>query len=218
MSCSRARPVSASAMRPMTWAAASECKSHGRRSGSEAAAVALGVRRGDSSLPARRRGGATRRARRLGETAAHAARAAIRRPAAGYDHPALARSGRRRGLLYLSADHRRPHAADRVGLRRIRRKFDRLDQLRRAGAAYILARRAALAAARAAASAVAPPFPRKERGSYFQANSFGRTFRARASSTALIIPASSLAKKAAAMSTYSLIATRAGTSDLALSS
>jgi diguanylate cyclase (GGDEF)-like protein len=44
------------------------------------------------------------------------------------------------------------------------------------------------------------------------ANSPGLTARARLSSTALIMPDSSRAKNAPAMSTYSLIATRAGTS------
>src|SRR6202040_1796454 len=43
-------------------------------------------------------------------------------------------------------------------------------------------------------------------------NSAARHWRARASSTALIIPASSGPKKAPAISTYSLIETRAGTS------
>jgi len=44
------------------------------------------------------------------------------------------------------------------------------------------------------------------------ANSAGRVWRASASSTALIMPLSSGPKKAAATSTYSVTATRAGTS------
>jgi hypothetical protein len=67
----------------------------------------------------------------LGEAAAHAARAAVRRPLAGYDHPALARSRRRNNLLHLFADHGGAFATDRIGLRAIRLEHDRLDELRR---------------------------------------------------------------------------------------
>jgi hypothetical protein len=67
----------------------------------------------------------------LGEAAAHAARAAVRRPLAGYDHPALARSRRRNDLLHLFADHGGAFATDRIGLRAIRLEHDRLDELRR---------------------------------------------------------------------------------------
>src|SRR5271155_219893 len=51
-----------------------------------------------------------------------------------------------------------------------------------------------------------------ERGHRPAANSAGRVWRASASSTALIMPLSSGPKKAAATSTYSVTATRAGTS------
>src|SRR5215510_1298618 len=67
--------------------------------------------------------------------AAHGAGAAIRRPLAGYDRPALARSCRRNGLLHLPADHGAAFAADAVGLRAIRGQHHRVDQLRAAAAA-----------------------------------------------------------------------------------
>src|SRR5215510_4805020 len=67
--------------------------------------------------------------------AAHGAGASIRRPLAGYDRPALARSCRRNGLLHLPADHGAAFAADAVGLRAIRGQHHRVDQLRAAAAA-----------------------------------------------------------------------------------
>jgi hypothetical protein len=67
----------------------------------------------------------------MGEAAAHAARAAVRRSLAGYCHPTLARPGRWDDLLHLSADHGGAFATDRVGLCAIRPEHDRLDELRR---------------------------------------------------------------------------------------
>jgi hypothetical protein len=67
----------------------------------------------------------------MDEAAAHAARAAVRRPVAGYAHPALARSRRRNDLLHLFANHRGAFAADRIGLCAIRSQHDRLDELPR---------------------------------------------------------------------------------------
>src|SRR5262249_23263394 len=69
----------------------------------------------------------------LGAAAAHAARAPVRRPAAGHDHPALARSSRWNGLLRLSADHGAALAAGNGRLRAVRLQHHRLDQLRAAG-------------------------------------------------------------------------------------
>src|SRR5215510_14756465 len=69
---------------------------------------------------------------RLGAAAAHAARAPVRRAAAGYDRAALARPGRRDSLLHLLADLGTALAARHRRLRPVRRQHHRLDQLRRA--------------------------------------------------------------------------------------
>src|SRR6202040_1838625 len=61
-------------------------------------------------------------------------------------------------------------------------------------------------------------FGRPVHETYSRGNSAARHWRARASSTALIIPASSAPKKAPAISTYSLIETRAGMSARSLNS
>jgi len=63
-----------------------------------------------------------------------------------------------------------------------------------------------------AAQAAIDAAPRADQPGRAPSNSEGLTARARVSSTALIMPDSSRAKNAPAMSTYSLIATRAGTS------
>src|SRR6185437_13569263 len=67
--------------------------------------------------------------RRVGRAAAHEARAPVRRAAAGYGHPALARSDRRCRVLHLPADHCGAYAADADRLRAIWRQYDRLAQL-----------------------------------------------------------------------------------------
>src|SRR5215510_9448995 len=91
----------------------------------------------------------------LEPAAAHGAGAAIRRPLAGYDRPALARSCRRNGLLHLPADHGAAFAANAVGLRAIRGQHHRLDQLRAAAAAAAPAGDAGLPASKSARQEVA---------------------------------------------------------------
>jgi hypothetical protein len=66
---------------------------------------------------------------RMGEAAAHAARAAVRGSVAGYHHPTVARLGRRHDLLRLSPDRGHSFGADRLGLCAIRRQHYRVDKL-----------------------------------------------------------------------------------------
>lgn len=66
---------------------------------------------------------------RVGEAAAYAARASVRRTAPGYRHPTLARHGRRDGVLPLSAHLRATFTDDTIGICTVRRQRDRLDQL-----------------------------------------------------------------------------------------